>query len=422
MVCNFLYRIGLILLLIYPLSSYTASIQGTLTLSESEQLAINNSPELHQIEANAHALEEEAVAKGQFSDPQLIVGAANVPTNSFSFTQDDMTMINVGLQQAFPRGRSLTAKSKQTKALAKGQQRKWQEQEAMLLRNVRETWLDLYYWIGARKVIHENRFLYKQLLKAAESQYSANKGNQSDVLQVQVELSRLNDQIAQIEQRIDVLRAQLGRWIGMDNASRSLPHILPHWPKPLPFDLMKSKLQQHPLLKVDDANIEASRAEVAYAKEQYKPGWMLDVGYSVRQGRMANGQSRSNFVGAQATVDLPIFPGNRQNRELEASFLRLEAAQLDQAAHYKDLLKELDSQYAIWRSLSKRVNLYRSQLIPEAKQNAKAATLAYQNAAIDLTTVLRAYSNELVIRLERLQIQVERTKTRAALLYLEGIT
>lgn len=419
MICSFLYRIGLTFLLIFPLAGHAASF--TLSLSESEHLAIMNSPELRQIEVNVRALEQEAVAKGQFSDPQLIVGAANVPTNSFSFTQDDMTMINVGLQQSFPRGSSLAIKSKQTRSLAKAQRRKLQEQAALLLRNVRETWLDLYYWIEARKVIHENRSLYQRLLKASESQYSAGKGNQSDVLQVQVELSRLNDQSAQIEQRIDILRAQLGRWIGMNEANRPLSNTLPPWQNPPPLELLERCLQQHPLIKVDAANIEAARGEVAYAKEQYKPGWMLDVGYSVRQGRMSDGQSRSNFVGAQVTVDLPIFPGNRQSRQLQASAYQLESAQLEQDIHYKDLSKELNSQYAIWRSLSRRDNLYRGQLIPESKQNSKAALLAFQNATSDLTTVLRAYSNEITIRLERLQIQIERAKTRAALLYLEGI-
>jgi outer membrane protein TolC len=149
---------------------------------------------------------------------------------------------------------------------------------------------------------------------------------------------------------------------------------------------------------------------------------MLDVGYAVRQGKMTDGQSRSNFVGAQVTVDLPFFTGNRQDRRLQASADQLVVTQLDRDIHYKDLLKELTAQYAIWQSLSKRENMYRQHLQPEAKQNSKAALLAYKNTTTDLSTVLRAYSNELTIRLEQIQIQVERAKARAALLYLEGVT
>ena len=421
MICNFLYRIGLALVLIFPLIGHAASFNRPLSLAESEHLAIINSPELRQLEANTNALAQKAIANAQLSDPELIVGPANVPTNSFSFTQDDMTMINIGLQQSFPRGHSLKVKSNQTRALAKAQQRKLQEQAALLLRSVRETWLDLYYWVEAKRIVRKNQFLYQRLLKATESNYSAGKGNQSDVLQVQVESSRLNDEVAQIEQQIGILRAQLGRWIGVEPANRFLSQRLPRWPKPPSLDFIKARLARHPLLKIDDANIEAARDDVAYANEQYKPGWMLDVGYSIRQGKMSNGKPRSDFVGAQLTVDLPIFPGNRQNRELLASAYQLEGAQLEQVIHYRDLTKELDSQYAIWRSLSKRENIYRGQLIPEAKQNAKAALLGYQNAGVDLTTVLRAYSAELTIQLEKFQVQIALLKTRAALLYLEGL-
>lgn len=413
-----------LILILFQFNTYAFTHEIPLTLPEAERLAINQAPELQKLRANAGALEEKSVADGQFSDPQLIVGAANVPTNSFSFTQDDMTMVNVGLQQNFPRGHSLAMKSKQTRALATAEDRKVQEQAAMLLRNVRETWLDLYYWMQAAQIVRENQSLYRRLIKSTESQYSTGKGNQSDILQLQVEYSRLKDQSAQIQQRIDVLRAQLGRWVGQDQASRPLSPILPDWSNPLPIQIIQSRLLEHPLLKVDLANIEAACDEVAYAKEQYKPGWMLDVGYGIRQGTYmdGSGRTRSNFVGAQVTVDLPFFTGNRQDKRLRASAYQLQATELDRDAHYRDLLKELTAQYAIWRSLSQRDNLYRRQLTPEATQNSKAALLAYQNATSDLTVVLRAYSNQLTIRLEQIQIQVERAKARAALLYLEGVT
>lgn len=408
-------------ILFFFLNSF-AYAQIPLNLTEAEHLAISSAPELKQLQANADSLEEQAIADRQLSDPQVVVGAINVPTNSFSFSQDEMTMVQVGLQQSFPAGHSLAMKSKKTKYLAKAERQKIQEQAVMLLRNLRETWLDLYYWNQAKIIIRENLLLYGRLVKATESQYSSGKGTESDVLQLQVELSRLNDQNVQVEQRIDILKAQLGRWIGSESANRPLSNMLPHWQSPPSMNVLQTRLIQHPLLKVDTANIEAARNEVAYAKEQYKPAWMLDVDYGFRQGTMSDGSPRSNMVTAQVTVDLPIFPSERQNRRLRASCHQLEATELDRDVHYKDLLKELRVQYAIWESFTKRENLYRQQLMPEAKENSKAALLAYQNATSDLTTVLRAYSNQLTIRLEQIQIHVERAKARAALLYLEGMS
>jgi outer membrane protein TolC len=392
-----------------------------LTLTEAEHLAINTSPELQRFQANSHALQQQAIADGQLQDPQLVAGVANLPTNSFSFTQEDMTMEPLGLQQTFARGHSLLMKSRQTNALASAEQKKSQEQVLTLLRNVRETWFDLYYWTHAIHVLRNNQLLYRNLLKVSESQYSVGKVNQSDVIQIQLELSKLNDQIIQAEQERNVLIAQLGRWIGDNHASRHLALSLPSWPNPPPPNRMRILIQQHPILTIDAANIEAARHEVGYAKEQYKPGWNLNVGYAKRQGNFPDGSRRSDFVAAQVTVDLPFFTANRQDRQLSASYHRLAATKLEQQTHYRDLLQVVNTQYAIWKRLSQRESLYKNELIPEAKQNANAALLAYQNSSTDLTPVLRAYINEINIQLEQLQIQVQRAKSRVTLLYYEGI-
>lgn len=392
-----------------------------LTLIEAEHLAINTSPELQRFQANSHALHQQSIADGQLQDPQLVAGVSNLPTNSFSFTQEDMTMEPLSVQQTFARGHSLLMKSRQTNALATAEQKKSQEQTLTLLRNVRETWLDLYYSTQAIKVYRNSHLLYKNLLKVSESQYSVGKVNQSDVIQMQLELSKLNDQIIQAEQERSVLLAQLGRWIGDKQASRHLALTIPSWPNPLPLNKLRILIQQHPILTIDAANIEAARHEVGYAKEQYKPGWNLNVGYAKRQGNFADGMRRPDFVAAQVIVDLPFFTANRQDKQLSASYHRLTATKLEQQTHYRDLLQVVNTQYVIWKRLSQRESLYKNELIPEAKQNATASLLAYQNSSTDLTPVLRAYINEINVQLEQLQIQVQHAKVRVALLYYEGI-
>lgn len=392
----------------------------SLTLEEAERLAIQQSPEIRKLLAGGQALSEQAIAAGQLSDPKLIVGTINVPTNSFSFTQDDMTMISMGLQQSFPPGCSLAIKSKQTNALAEAEYRKIKEQKINLLRNVRQTWLDLFYWTHAVNVVESNQKLFEELLKVTNALYSADKVKQTDVLQVQLELSRLHDQRAQFIQQSQVISAQLERWIGKD-AYRPLASTLSSWPQPLSIGAIQMHLEHHPTLKIDEAMITAARYEVAWAKEQYKPGLMLDVSYGVRQGHMTDGTARTDMLTANVTFDLPIFTRNRQDRQLQASAYQLESKKFERQIHYKDLLQELNMRYATWKSLSDRESLYLHELIPQAQQNSKAAMIAYQNAGGDLTTVLRGVSSELNIRLEQLQIETERAKTRAALLYFEEV-
>jgi outer membrane protein TolC len=412
--------IGLILSVGFAMSSYGFSQAMLLTLVEAEHLAVTLEPELKRTQANANALDQQAIADGQLADPQLMVGAINVPTDTFSFTQDEMTMIQIGLQQNFPPGHSRAIKSRHTQNLSTAERLRLQEQKSALVQQVRDTWLDLYYWTQAAEVTQRNHAALVALFKAIKSQYSTGKGSLSEVSQIQLEVSRVEDQSLQIAQRIDLLQAQLGRWIGTSNAQRPLPSALPQWPEPPPLSVIETQLQSHPLLKVDSANILAAQDDIALAKEQYKPGIQAGIAYGIRQGNMSDGQPRSDMLTAQVSVDLPFFTAQRQDRQLKASEYKLVSTELTQTADYRDLLKGLQTQYTAYQQLSKRQALYQTRLITQAIQNKKAALLAYQNTTSDLVTVLRAYTNVWVIQLEQLQVQVERAKARAALFYLQG--
>ncbi len=391
-----------------------------LSLPEAEHLAITHSSELAAQCENTQALHEDSIADGQLSDPQLMVGAVNVPDNTFSFRQDDMTMTEVGIQQSFPAGNSLSDKEHQTQALAEASEKHQADQSLMLVQNVRDTWLDLYYWEHAKKIIYKNRLLFKYLLKISKSQYSSGKSSLNDVTQAQLELSRLEDQALDAKQQAELLRFQLGRLIGQDNMNRTLAAGLPSWSQPNALNTLQDNLQNHPLLKIDSANIEASRDEVKFSREQYKPTWTVGVYYGIRQGDMSDGTPRTNMATAQVMVSLPLFTHQRQGRRAKASIDRLEEAQLNQTSHYRDLQKELNGQYETWQLLSEREKLFSRRLIPEAKRSTKTALLGYQHATTDMSVTLKAYTNQLNVQLEQLQIEVARKKAEAALMYLSG--
>ncbi len=399
-----------------PLSIFA----NTLSLPEAEHLALTNSPELRSLEASKLALEQKAVADGQLPDPQFTIGAIDVPTDTFSFDQDDMTMVQFGLQQTFLPGHSLKYKSQKTKDLSKAMEKRQQTESLDLLRKVRNSWLELYYWTHVKEIFDKNIALYQYLLKSVSSQYSVGKVTQSDVLEVQLELSRLQDQRIQFLQQIDLARADLSRWVGLDDVDWAISSTLPQWPNPPALSTLNTQIQQHPLLKMDAENIDAAKQDVNYAKEQYKPGWMLEADYGIRQGYMQNGMRRSNMVTMQATIDLPFFTGKRQSKEFAASTSQLLATEMDRQTHYRDLSQELQQQYAIWQRLSERDVLYQEKLIPESIQNSRTVLAAYSDAKSDLSTVLRAYSNELTAQMELLQIQMTRAKARVDLLYLQG--
>lgn len=390
-----------------------------LTLANTIHIAIEREPTLQQTTAKINALEQQAIANGQLPDPKIGLGIVNVPTDQLSLTRSDMTMTEVGITQYFPAGHILAHKSQQTQDLATAERERKNEQTLALVRDVSNTWLELYYATQAINIIKSKQQLLKNIVRATKSQYAVGKANQSVVLQTQLEASELDDKKQQLQQQVDSLHATLAGWVGQVEAARSLPNELPKFTTK-PLAVLQNNLLTHPLLKEDAANIQAAHEDVALSKEQYRPDFDVGVGYGLRQGTETDGTKRSNFVSAEVNMDLPIFTAKRQDKNLAASKNKFVAAELDRQIHYRNLSAELAGQYAAFQRLSDREAIYNKNIIPKAKQNIKLALLAYQSATADLVTVLRAYIFTADLELEKLRIAIDQRKTQVNINYLTG--
>ena len=87
------------------LSVHTTANARPITLAEAESMAIKLAPELKQLEAKQQVFEQQSIFEGQLSDPKLLLGAKNLPVDTFDLGQEAMTQMQVGLQQSFPHGR-----------------------------------------------------------------------------------------------------------------------------------------------------------------------------------------------------------------------------------------------------------------------------------------------------------------------------
>ena len=125
---------------------------NALSLQEAEHLALEKDPSIARFMAQADALTEQAVADGQLPDPKFRLGFLNYPTDSFSRTQEPMTQIQLGLQQAFPRGKSLSVKTRRTEAMSRAQRDRAREQGRLALRELRLSWLENFYWEDAERI------------------------------------------------------------------------------------------------------------------------------------------------------------------------------------------------------------------------------------------------------------------------------
>ena len=413
-------RVKFSMSLLFMLLGWGVAYAAPLTLRQAEMAALSQSPEVKSLQAKTNALGQSAIAAGQLSDPKLMLGAMNVPVDTFNFSQEPMTQVQVGLMQAFPRGRSLHYKSIQKHDLSVAESHKQQAMRLQVLQGVRLSWLNLFYWVHAKRIVMKQKKVFQHLVKVTESMLANNKAQQKDVIRAQLELTELDNQLLDINQQIETARATLARWVGPGLAATANPRRLPAWASPPTPAHFHHTIKKHPILKTDAALISSGQAGIQLAEQQYKPGFTVGVAYGFRQGQNIDGRKRSDFLTAQVSMDLPLFTHNRQDRTLRASQENLLSNEENQMSDYRQLLETLKAQYAAWREQRRSAWLYRSQLIPEAKQYAEATMTAYQNTQTDFPTLARAYVRELNTELGGLKALVHQHIARANLLYLQG--
>lgn len=397
-----------------------AGLDVPLTLAAAEDLALESEPGQVALEARAEALDEQAVAAGQLPDPMLRVGLANYPLQSGGFSTEAMTQAQLGIRQAFPPGKSRSVSTRRFRSLALEMGESADARRRDVLLAVRQAWLDSYYWQRAQAIVSESRPFFGDLVSVTRSLYEVGRKTQQDLLRAELELSRLDDRVIEIDHRQAEARATLSRWVAKA-AARPIALKLPAWEQvPAPEELHDSLLE-HPAVRAADARIAAHTAGVDLAHEQYKPGWALDLGYGYRDGMLPSGAPRSDFVSLSVTVDLPIFSSNRQDRALGAALRERRAANESRDELLRRLASELDREYARWQQLTRRIALYESRILALAESRVTASLLAYQSDAGDFADVMRGYIDDLDTQLELVRLQVERAQTYAVLANLGGM-
>jgi len=392
-----------------------------LTLAAAEDLAIAEEPGQQALAAKAAALVERAVIAGELPDPMLRVGLNNYPFESGGFSTEGMTNIGVGFQQAFPAGKTRAIGARRFGLLAD----EMNENAAMRGRNVitatRSAWLDVYYWQRAHTLVSESRPFFADLATITRSLYAVGRKTQQDVLRAELELSRLDDRLIEIERERSGSRAALAQWIGRD-AARPLATNLPTWNQVPALELMRQDLLAHPSLRASDAQIEARDAGVDLAAERSKPVWAVDLGYKYREGTLASGEPRSDFVSLGFTVGLPFFSRKSVDSTLSAALSERSAAKSSRERTLRTLHSQLTAEYATWLDLTRRLELYDSRILGQARDHAEASLLAYQSDRGDFADVMRGYVSDLNTRIDHIRLQVKRAQSYAVLANLGGFS
>lgn len=404
------------------LLSFTGStFAAVLTIHQAEQLALESDYTWQAIKARSQSMSELSVATESLPDPQLKLGFANLPTDSFNLGQEPMTQTVIGVRQQFPRGKSRALNSSRMQASVARSEAEADDRRQTVALAVREEFTRIYLHQERQKILQQSQIVFADLAEITRDYYATGRAHQQDVVQTQLELSRVEERLSRIKQQEEEARVRLAERIG----ETAYQQLEPQWPdigQPLPGQQIIAGLPKHPRMRAWQHEIAKARTSEEIARQAYKPGFAVDLAYGGRGGNNLDGSDRSDFLSIFVTMDIPLFTKNRQDRVLASNIALSSATQYAREDIYRSMRAQVEENFASLEREQQRLDLYAQTLLPQAAFNAETAFEAYQDAVGDLTALMRARIGEYELKLDQAALRASEIMTRARLLYLQGET
>ncbi|WP_423856158.1 TolC family protein [Acidithiobacillus ferrianus] len=402
--------LSLPVMLMMVFSPYASA--APLSLQEAEAIALRQNPGLGVLAQKIAELRHQAIAVAQLPDPHLALGAANLPLNSFSMNQQQMSMLSVGLSQTFPSFGKLGLEGQQTGIEAREAADTLRGRSAELVLLLRRAWLQALYAEDAVATVRHQERLRSETVQAALALYRSAQGSQADVFRARLARDSLANDISKLQSDRASDLAQIAQILNLPEPP-SIAHRWPNLPPPPTLAEAEARLSGQPLLRAAQAQTRAAQMGVRVAKTGYWP----EVTVSVDYGQDFYPGS-PNWLSAGVDLSLPIFPGDRQDQDVAAARAKALQAQY----HYEDqhlaLTRQARAAFARYAAFKAQLERTDRQLLPTARAAFSATLAAYSAGRAELSAVLRTQKDVLGYALTRLQYRRDLALSAAELDFL----
>ena len=259
--------------------------------------------------------------------------------------------------------------------------------ERQVVNAVRQAYASLFI---ARKAIDLHLAsvdLLRQIADVSQAKYAAGRNSQLDVLKSVGELSKLHNDILLFDEQASVAAARLNVLLDRAPETPIGPLIEPNERKLLaaPADLQRLAIDRQPELQRARVEIERAEAELASAKQEYKPDFTVQGGYLL----MPN---QTDALLARVGVTWPRAPWShgRVDAHVAEQTAAVEAAKARARAMESSVRLAVQEAYVRVQSAQDRAALLRTTILPQAQQTLDVSRIAYQTDRGDFQALLES--------------------------------
>ena len=380
--------------------------------------AKESSPSLAAVKFQIKADESRIKINSNLPDPLISFGVANLPINSFSFTQEAMTGKMISVTQAIPfPGKLSTIKelNEFDKTISTNQYRENENNISLLMKRL---YFQLYYSQKEYEVIQNKKELFSALAEVLNSRSQNSLASQKDVIMNDYQISVAEDKLIAINSdqqnilsNISVLTEKEIKISEIDFSEINQLEKL---------DLTNLSLEANPSINKLKSMINKSAKKIELTDYNYYPDFKFTVQYNQRDIISKTNTNLNDFISFIVGFNLPINFGGRIDAATEESEYTQKYFEQNENAVRQDLSIKLQTAEENYKSLKKRLALINNELIEKAELNYKTTLSAYQTDKASFNDVVASINFLFDEKLKRDKIITELNKTISEIIYLTG--
>jgi outer membrane protein, heavy metal efflux system len=374
-----------------------------------------NNPQISAADHSARAARQVAPQMTTLPDPKFTYQQFSVgsPKPFAGYTNSDFSYIGVGASQELPYPGKLRARGTVADRDADTKQAEVEVTKTGIADAVKANYLQLAYLQQTLGILRQNEAVLDQLIQDATAHYQVGQGMQQDVLQAQVNRTRIVKEITMHHQQMGEIQAHLKGLLSRDQGS---PDIITEDLAATPLQRSSDELlamvrQNNPQIQVDASSIRKQDAQVASAKREGKPDF--EVGYLYEN---TDRKYRDYYM---FTFDVRFPRKKRLNAEIAEATEKRSESQQALNAHLQQQLAEVQQEYVKATRDEELLKEYREGLVPQSDAAFQATLSAYASNREPFIHVLSYFTDLLTLKLEYAQTLVDH---EAALAHLETLT
>ena len=420
-------RASCVLLSLVLLASLAASAQqmpaneSATALSDLLAEADQNNPQINAARLSWEAAKQVPSQVSTLPDPQFLAQHVSVgsPRPFAGYTNSDFAYFGLGVSQDIPYPGKLRLRGDMARRDADVAQEKYESVRRAVAVDLKGAYFRLAYLAQTLRILESDGQLLEQVEKAADARYRSGMGTQQDLLQAQLEQTKLLREIAMHHLEVAKAQAQVKQLLNRPQSSPDIrPADLPNTSLTQSFeDLVAAATNRNPDVSGAQRMIERQKLQIELAKKDFDPDFNIQYLWQ----RTDPTRYRAYYM-LTVGVTVPIYRSRKQRPELAQAQAELARSQSEAASQTQQVAFQLRTAFDTVQKSDEILKIYNDGLLPQTRTEFQSGLAAYQNGRQEFQSLFTSFREVLNTDEEYWQTVADRETAIAQIEQLTGLS